>query len=161
MPMSRGFASKKQNIINGLAVPDEEYTDASPKGSVDEHIRELVNEVNSTDGFVTTSSCSGRIAVFLEGVPKPAKDQSSSALPGTVHSESSTTAAASAGGKGGGRWLYISHDSVELERHATYGAVLQLFGLPAQSQASFPNPDERPRYVHFKFEPMVSGIVSN
>lgn len=48
-------------------MPDEEYTDLSPKGTVDAGIRDLIDELNRVDGFVTTSSCAGRVSVFLEG----------------------------------------------------------------------------------------------
>lgn len=50
-----------------LAVPDDEYTDLSPKGTVDAGIRDLIDEINGLDGLVTTSSCAGRVSVFLEG----------------------------------------------------------------------------------------------
>lgn len=48
-------------------MPDEEYTDLSPKGTVDAGIRDLIDELNRVEGFVTTSSCAGRVSVFLEG----------------------------------------------------------------------------------------------
>ena len=40
--------------------------DLSRKGSVDGPIRELIDYINAQDSFYTTSSCSGRIAVFSE-----------------------------------------------------------------------------------------------
>ncbi|KAI0476102.1 methyltransferase TYW3-domain-containing protein [Xylariaceae sp. FL0804] len=61
------FALKKARILAQLAVPDADYTDASPKGSVDAGIRHLIDELNGLDGFVTTSSCAGRVSVFVEG----------------------------------------------------------------------------------------------
>ena len=157
--MSQSFLSKKQDIIKRLSTPDEDYTDASPKGSVDEHIRKLVDGINSTDGFVTTSSCSGRIAVFLEGGPNPAKNQRTSTAAEAIESDTSKRDAGSIGCKGGGRWLFTSHDPVELNSQSNEGATLELLGLPARSQSSYPDPNERPRYLHFKFEPMVSSNV--
>lgn len=41
--------------------------DLSPKGTVDVGIRELIGEINACEGLVTTSSCAGRVSVFLEG----------------------------------------------------------------------------------------------
>ena len=40
--------------------------DLSKKGSIDEHILELVQYINGLDNYFTTSSCSGRICVFSE-----------------------------------------------------------------------------------------------
>lgn len=61
------FTQRKRKILSALAVPDEEYTDLSPKGTVDAGIRDLIDELNKVEGFVTTSSCAGRVSVFLEG----------------------------------------------------------------------------------------------
>jgi tRNA wybutosine-synthesizing protein 3 len=38
--------------------------DKSPKGSIDAPITELIHAINAHDDYVTTSSCSGRIALF-------------------------------------------------------------------------------------------------
>ncbi|KAK1758492.1 hypothetical protein QBC47DRAFT_411185 [Echria macrotheca] len=64
---SPAFTKRKSTILEHLAVPDEEYTDASPKGSVDVGIRGLIARINGVGGLVTTSSCAGRVSVFLEG----------------------------------------------------------------------------------------------
>ncbi|KAK1826680.1 hypothetical protein QBC39DRAFT_268624 [Podospora conica] len=66
------FARKKATILSQLAVPDADYTDASPKGSVDEGIRALLGALNARAGLVTTSSCAGRVSVYLEGRKKSA-----------------------------------------------------------------------------------------
>eukprot|EP00210_Caulerpa_lentillifera_P009018 g8607.t1 len=60
--------------------------DKSRKGSVDEPIRELVEQINSHDDLYTTSSCSGRVSLFGESTP-------------ATRSE----------GKKGGKWIYTSH----------------------------------------------------
>lgn len=66
-PIPPSFARRKEAILAQLAVPDDEYTDLSPKGTVDAGIRDLIDEINGIDGLVTTSSCAGRVSVFLEG----------------------------------------------------------------------------------------------
>ncbi|POS69315.1 tRNA wybutosine-synthesizing protein [Diaporthe helianthi] len=66
-PIPTSFARRKQAILAQLAVPDDEYTDLSPKGTVDAGIRDLIDEINGLDGLVTTSSCAGRVSIFLEG----------------------------------------------------------------------------------------------
>jgi len=44
--------------------------DRSKKGSLDRHISELVETINRSDDYYTTSSCSGRIMLFKEGESK-------------------------------------------------------------------------------------------
>lgn len=50
----------KRNLLLKL----RKELDKSKKGSVDEPIIDLVNYLNRTHDFCTTSSCSGRFAVF-------------------------------------------------------------------------------------------------
>lgn len=59
--------------------------DKSPKGSLDAPIQDLVAHVNRTDAWFTTSSCSGRISLFLQ--PQ--------------------------GRKKGGCWIYVQHGEAE------------------------------------------------
>lgn len=59
--------------------------DLSRKGSVDEHIRQLVDFINAQESFYTTSSCSGRIFIFSEGSEQHKK---------------------------GCKWLLVSHDQI-------------------------------------------------
>ncbi|OCT54904.1 DUF207 domain protein [Cladophialophora carrionii] len=61
------FHAKKSQVLRSLTQPTESYTDNSPKGTVDAQIRDLIDEINAYEGFVTTSSCAGRVAVFVEG----------------------------------------------------------------------------------------------
>eukprot|EP01083_Nonionella_stella_P042400 114549_1 len=63
------FKARKTHILTQLGA--EVYTDKSPKGSVDEPIRHLIDFVNHLDHFVTTSSCSGRITLFSHEVGRP------------------------------------------------------------------------------------------
>lgn len=147
------FTRKKQTILEQLALPDQEYTDLSPKGSVDEGIKDLIDEINVYDGFITTSSCAGRISVFLEGKKISAISQSVSG--GRRPGESF----AGPGGKGGGgRWLFISHDPVNVSDACTGTAenpLMQRFGMRSSSGGLFRSPTVHDRYIHLKFEPMV------
>lgn len=84
------FDQKKQSILNEI---NSVEPDLSPKGSIDVLCLPIINLINSHDDMVTTSSCSGRISVFVEGT----KQQ---------HNLVNKT-----GGKGqGGKWIYVSHD---------------------------------------------------
>ena len=136
------FEEKKAKILAQLSLPPEEYTDLSPKGSVDEGLLDVIDEVNATDGFVTTSSCAGRASVFLEG----SRVRKQGAAEGTV---------AGVGGKGGGgTWLYVSHDPFEgPSKGRDWDKV---FGLkPDESTEGLDVNDDEKRFIHFKFEPMV------
>lgn len=82
-PIPFSFTQRKATILAHLAVPDEQYTDLSPKGSVDAGIRELIDDINAVEGFVTTSSCAGRVSVFLEG-SRGRKTESASDVGGVI-----------------------------------------------------------------------------
>ncbi|KAF6835487.1 tRNA wybutosine-synthesizing protein [Colletotrichum musicola] len=163
------FASRKLKILSQLSVPEAEYTDASPKGSVDVGIRELIDELNAVEGYVTTSSCAGRVSVFLEG------RKASSAPTGDEQPREATAAGdgaalatiAGPGGKGGGgTWLYVSHDPVP-ESHDDEEVLRQL-GLAGDDDAQAKGagesgraqPGRRRRLIHFKFEPMILHVLT-
>ena len=151
--MSLGFQTKKKRILDQLTVPDEEYNDRSPKGSIDEGIRELVDEINNIPGLVTTSSCAGRISVFLEGKKKSNINSSLASSEDADNSE--LQAIGGPGGKGGGKWLFVSHDVVTApsERSGS-NALHNLFGLQPNEGLQSVIPAGS-RLVHFKFEAMV------
>ena len=179
------FSQKKSKILSQLSVPDTEYADASPKGSVDAGIRDLINEINALEGVVTTSSCAGRVSVYLEGQKKT---KGKSAGRGEDESERAggegggdgdeivgERNSSTAGGKGGGEWLFVSHDPLPVSLISGEGvgstSWSRLFGLGdsrGESGAGEAGREVRgdedgvssqPRLIHFKFEPMVSSWV--
>lgn len=147
--VSSVFADKKDKLLKGLSIPPEDYTDLSPKGSVDVGIQDLINEINNLEGLVTTSSCAGRISVFLEG----SKEE--------VHTEDSERLSSKLivpGGKGnGGRWLFVSHDPVQqvVDGDWEEGSILKLFGMSSQIHSRERTMSGTTRFVKFQFEPMV------
>jgi tRNA wybutosine-synthesizing protein 3 len=148
--MQSRFHVKKRQILEQLDTPDEQYHDLSPKGSVDEPIRPLIGDINRLDGLVTTSSCSGRVSVFLEGRKKnglildaEAEDETSRAGPG---------------GKGGGSWLFISHSPIESSKDVLSSYFMKMFGFPELPVEKNQTAGVDYRYIHLKFEPMVSTI---
>lgn len=146
--MTTRFEARKQKILEQLDAPDGEYHDLSPKGSIDAPIRNLISEINGFNGIVTTSSCSGRISVFLEG-----RKAGSNALKSTEESEESR---AGPGGKGGGgAWLFISHDPVEIPDATSFSEFTSKFGLQRANADTSRGPDVHCRFIHLKFEPMV------
>lgn len=60
----QAFTSRKKQILAQLGSGD---IDKSPKGFIDEHISDLCFYLNQLPHTYTTSSCSGRITVFLHG----------------------------------------------------------------------------------------------
>lgn len=163
--LPHSFIVKKQKILQQLAVPTEKYDDLSPKGSVDEGIRDLIDKINAIEGCVTTSSCAGRFSVFLEGKKKVASGEVNGDGIGIGDGERIGLAekGAGVGGKGGGgRWLFVSHDPVDLTRHK--GTWKELFGLKSEDvegkELSYFRAARDVRFIHFKFEPMVSILLS-
>ncbi|KJX96644.1 trna wybutosine-synthesizing protein [Zymoseptoria brevis] len=168
-PISSTFTERKRKILSQLDIPEDAYTDLSPKGSVDAGIRGFVDEINALPGFVTTSSCAGRVSVFVDGSGKkvtasvnavdPDDDIEGDEDQGDRNAANATSAAG--GGKGGGSWLFVSHDSVDLAALKDDGDVLELCGFGRDSKISFPSPDgSRPRFVHFRFEPMILHMLT-
>jgi tRNA wybutosine-synthesizing protein 3 len=202
-PVSATFAAKKAQLLSLLTQPEEDYSDKSPKGTVDAQIRDLIDEINAYDGFVTTSSCAGRVAVFVEGPkaksvgggqPRPdaqgdevahnnekdtpqngAEDEASKDAASTT----TTTTMTSPGGKGGGRWLYVSHDPIALPtstdcdelpirsfpkgtKGESSGRYTSLFNLTSRSAApASGHPAEvasSPQLIHLSFSPLILHI---
>lgn len=75
------FDDEKERVLGKLGKPDR-----SKKGGVDEQIQPLLDAINADPDYYTTSSCAGRIHLFVD----PAS-----------------------GKKHEGEWLYVSHDPVD------------------------------------------------
>ncbi|KAL8285348.1 hypothetical protein RB600_009676 [Gaeumannomyces tritici] len=165
---SSKFLQRKARILSDLEVPDSTYTDASPKGSVDEGVRELISEINCHPGIVTTSSCAGRASVFLEGHKVlPTQDAPDGTAPGGPEGPQPSQVAGEVGGKGGGgHWLYVSHDPFDAGagEHRSWASLL--FGDPHMAGPTGPvapgNADGSgpKRLIHFKFEPMILHVLT-
>jgi tRNA wybutosine-synthesizing protein 3 len=174
----KSFATKKAKIMADLNVPGTEYADKSPKGSVDEGVQDVIALINGQEGWVSTSSCAGRVSVFVEGrrvfPPKVDSDYEDGLEDTEVEGDSvdrdeeeqrgrtRKRILAGPGGKGGGRWLYVSHEPVpassatgdqdeEADRHC------KLFGLEPASPTSFPASASR-RLIHLSFSPLILHI---
>lgn len=146
--LPQAFIAKKAKILGDLAGPIDDYIDASPKGSIDTPIIPLITEINTIPQFVTTSSCSGRISVYLEGSRDDGHvDESAVPAEGGVKA----TVAGTGGKGGGGRWLYVSHDPVDLK---TAGDLSKLIGLE-MGRAGAEDGMGGQRLIRFKFEPLV------
>lgn len=94
---------------------------------------------------MTTSSCAGRVSVYLDGQKSK----------GDVSREDGEEGEGKSGGKGGGRWLFVSHDPVSLNVVKEEEGWSGYFGLKPVLPSKEKNLGKDSRLVHFKFEPMV------
>lgn len=131
------FDTRKANIINQINDTNESNPDASPKGTLDTLLVPLIDLINGHPDMVTTSSCSGRVSVFLEG-ERDAK---------VLNKDFEKL-----GGKGqGGRWLFVTHDSKELD--TDWWARVKSFSIEDSQYQS-----NSRRYILYKFEAMILHV---
>ena len=130
------FDQKKQHLLNQIGTTSPDNPDASPKGTLDVALLPLINLINSHPDMVTTSSCSGRVSVFLEGNKVKANQ---------------------IGGKGGGgKWLFITHDPSEL--NDTWWTENLIKYTQSEGAIRSEENDLCDRYVLYKFEPMILHV---
>ncbi|EFQ98361.1 DUF207 domain-containing protein [Nannizzia gypsea CBS 118893] len=173
------FISKKEKILKDLSVPEEDYTDLSPKGSVDVAIIPLIRDINRLPGLVTTSSCAGRISVFVErgklgkaradndtiATEKAPEDPEDGSLEDKLGHDKRLTAEyenkfVPRGGKGSGTWQFVSHDPLLADGVNTEKSFHELFGLkPSGTSMSLCRKGEI-QLIKFKFEPMILHIMA-
>ncbi|CAM9590132.1 unnamed protein product, partial [Heterosigma akashiwo] len=97
---------KQQNLSKITNICD---LDKSPKGSLDAPIVDLIHEINQHPDYVTTSSCSGRIAIFAE-------------VPDLITVDERNVSTTS---KGSGRWLLSSHSEELVQETREFDLVLK------------------------------------
>ncbi|RLV90083.1 tRNA wybutosine-synthesizing protein 3 [Spathaspora sp. JA1] len=125
--MQDPFDQKKQAILEEI---NSSNLDASPKGTIDEKCLPIITLINNDINMVTTSSCSGRISVFLEGKPQ------------------GNTKIITKGNEG--RWLFVTHNSEDLPNW--YHGIDFKY-----SRDEFPV-EEGYRNILFKFEPLILHV---
>ncbi|KAF9433166.1 hypothetical protein BGZ76_009805 [Entomortierella beljakovae] len=120
-----GFSTRKKAILIAL---NSDTPDKSPKGYVDEPLLPLIVLINNHKDYVTTSSCSGRICTYLEGLdesgtstleesedPSTQNTEEDEAQVSKGYEENTSLAAVEAAKRAkGGQWLYVSHDPIEI-----------------------------------------------
>ena len=99
-PSLPSFASLRSR---NLSILYEIGADKSPKGFIDTKIAPLCNLINHHDEYVTTSSCSGRVALFDPGI---AHDVDTDYHEKQAQAMKSTELS----GKGRGQWRFVTHD---------------------------------------------------
>lgn len=138
-------AKTTQTLYQGGAL------DKSPKGSVDEPIRPLVDLINQHPSFSTLSSCSGRISLFqpwgrTTGINSPEEEREDE-MPEEKNVPDS--------GKGRGGWLLVSHEVIERSR------LLNFFqNATEEEEDTAETPDEEEKVLVFKVEPMLLHVAA-
>ena len=99
-PSLPSFASLRSRNLSTLY---EIGADKSPKGFIDAKIASLCKLINCHDEYVTTSSCSGRVALFdpdtAQGIDTDCQEKQAKLMKSTELS-----------GKGRGQWRFVTHD---------------------------------------------------
>ena len=94
MSLKSPFDLRKETVIKDFYAS---FNDKSPKGSVDEPILSCINLLNQHSNYYTTSSCSGRVAVFCEASREKLKN---------------------------GFWLFVSHNSAVADGSVTLSGLI-------------------------------------
>lgn len=132
------FDQKKQSILDEINETSASTPDLSPKGTIDEICMPIIELINSNKDMVTTSSCSGRVSVFLEGI----KD---------LHNINDIQI----GAKGNqGHWLFVTHDKESLPNW--YKQVAFKYTGENNKFAAMLN--NNTRYILYKFEPLILHV---
>lgn len=134
--MQDPFDQKKASILAEIGATDETTPDLSPKGTIDEFCLPIINLINSNGDMVTTSTCSGRVSVFLEGVKNINQD------------------GIKIGAKGNhGRWIFVTHDPKDLPDW--FNSIDFKYTVDGNSYEST---DANTRYILYKFEPLILHV---
>lgn len=137
MSKQNPFDQKKKAI---LAEINSLEPDLSPKGTIDQLCLPIMHLINSHKDMITTSSCSGRISVFVEGAKLINKKDVKS------------------GGKGlGGRWLFVTHEQDEVLNWLNN--ISETEQIRFQSVDNNTNEfDNSVRYILYKYEPFILHV---
>ncbi|KAM9907208.1 hypothetical protein OXX69_006522 [Metschnikowia pulcherrima] len=126
------FDQKKSSILREISGNSADAPDASPKGTIDVLCLPLIETINAHPDMVTTSSCSGRVSVFLEG--NKTKTQ--------------------IGAKGNeGRWLFVTHEPESLQ-----GWHKSIDFKYDNGSAKIGESEDATRYILYKFEPLILHV---
>lgn len=134
--MQDPFDQKKKSILAEIGATDEITPDASPKGTIDEFCIPIIHLINSNKNMVTTSSCSGRVSVFLEGIKNIDEDDIKIGAKGNY-----------------GRWIFVTHDPKDLPDWSSSVDFKYI-----TDGSSYKSTDVNTRYILYKFEPLILHV---
>ncbi|KAI8988067.1 methyltransferase TYW3-domain-containing protein [Mycotypha africana] len=150
MSTNKEFNVRKEQVISSLVeYLDPEKRDKSPKGFIDEPILDLMHVINQHPDYYTTSSCSGRVAIYCDGTQQDPENE---------QRKKRTTK--------GGTWLYVSHDPIQLpaamDKDWVLNTIFKNKKVILTTQTAVENVDlEKQRFVYFKFEPLILHIEAS
>jgi tRNA wybutosine-synthesizing protein 3 len=149
LPSFAGIRSKTLETLYPDSFAAQNRTDRSPKGSVDQHIQELVDLINAHPSFATLSSCSGRISLFDHGVIAFKEDSAANA------NEDTADRADSSGKGGSGGWLLVSHDEIEASE------LIHVFREKGEATTTTDvSKSTSSSILSFKLEPMLMHVAA-
>ncbi|CAK9436288.1 uncharacterized protein LODBEIA_P08460 [Lodderomyces beijingensis] len=126
--MQDPFTQKKQKILSEISANGTDNLDASPKGTIDEHCLPIIHLINSHPDMVTTSSCSGRVSVYLEGTQDKLVSKGNE-----------------------GKWIFVTHEPAETRDW--YKTVDFEYGSRFPSAAAYGT-----RGILYKFEALILHV---
>ncbi|OUM54909.1 hypothetical protein BVG19_g4360 [[Candida] boidinii] len=156
------FDQKKESIQREISETTSDSPDASPKGTIDELCIPIIKLINSHHDLVTTSSCSGRASVFIEG----SKLRKSNQETRTSQEQPKQTETSNnnqdifdykIGAKGeGGHWLFVTHNENEVDGWwKDKGIKFSKDVFQTKKVSDF---DLSTRYILFKYEPLILHV---
>ena len=139
--------------------------DKSPKGSVDEPIRPLVDLINHHPSFSTLSSCSGRIALFRPWDTKFQQPSNTSSTGTTLETEMlqeriKDQRGTPGSGKGSGGWLMVSHHVIDPLQLLDLFPVVHDGDEDANENKTQSLEDGSGAIMMFKVEPMLLHVAA-
>ena len=119
---ARNLSTLYDNHDNHDSAAINHRVDKSPKGCIDDKIAPLCHLINAHDEYVTTSSCSGRVALFdpdelTLAVAVAADNDSNNDDDETVDNDDDEVKkkkkSTALSGKGRGHWRFVTHDTLD------------------------------------------------
>lgn len=140
-----GFDRQKTHLLEEIGLNSKNNPDASPKGTIDVLCIPLIKLINGHKDMITTSTCSGRLSVFLEGDKTHNKDSM----------EGDKREQVKIGAKGeGGHWLFVSHEKEEINEWWKRNDIQFKY----ENTINDSDYDVQTRFVLFKYEPLILHV---
>lgn len=174
LPSFRDIRAKTLRALYGIQSgagghhPLRLFVDKSPKGSVDEAIRALVDLINAHPSYATLSSCSGRIAVFdPSGLGRGAEETRAtrSADADAIGQQdetvsergdsANTTTTSTSSGKGSGRWALSSHAPIAPQQ------LIDILNEKVNETDGGASGAVAPPTLMFKHEPLLLHVAAS